>query len=140
MASLGSGTIGQFFFIQGSLVSGNQGNPALINTFQTGTGTCATSGQLGFFGSTSNKCASRNTFSIQSDTENSQLGAFLAFNNVGGFFACGANQDVRWKFLSIVYAQTYILIFFFLSGFLLPWDAHCRLYCYQPVHSTRFTY
>ena len=35
-----------------------------------------------------------NTFGIQSDTENSQLGAQLTFNYVGGFYACGSGQDV----------------------------------------------
>ena len=39
-----------------------------------------------------------NTFSIQSDTENSQLGAQLSFNSVGGFYACGSGQDVSVMF------------------------------------------
>ncbi len=35
-----------------------------------------------------------NSFQIQSDTENSQLGAQLTFNYVGGFYACGSGKDV----------------------------------------------
>ena len=35
-----------------------------------------------------------NSFQIQSDTENSQLGAQLVFNYVGSFYACGSGQDV----------------------------------------------
>ena len=35
-----------------------------------------------------------NSFQIQSDTENSQLGAQLVFNYVGSFYACGSGHDV----------------------------------------------
>ncbi len=56
---------------------------------------CSTYGQLGFVtGSSSDKCAKYNSFQIQSDTENSQLGAQLTFNYVGGFYACGSGKDV----------------------------------------------
>lgn len=56
---------------------------------------CSTYGQFGFTsGSSSNKCALYNTFSIQSNSQNSQLGAKLSFNGVGGFYTCGTTLDV----------------------------------------------
>ena len=62
---------------------------------------CSTYGQLGFAGSTSDKCALRDTFGIQSNTENSQLGAKLVFNSVGGFYACGSGLDVSFLFVFV---------------------------------------
>jgi len=93
----GSGPIGQFYFFQGKFValdatesSTDRGN---IGAVPLSSG-CSTYGQLGFSGSSSDKCAQFNTFNIQSNSQNSQLGAFLVFNFVGGFYACGSGQDV----------------------------------------------
>lgn len=69
-------------------------SPALIAAIPMSD--CTTYGQLGFAGSTSDKCALRDTFGIQSNTENSQLGAKLVFNSVGGFYACGSGLDVSF--------------------------------------------
>jgi hypothetical protein len=67
---------------------------ALIGSVLTSTG-CSTYGSLGFVeGPSTNRCARYSTFSIQSNQENSQLGAKLSFNSLGGFYACGAGQDV----------------------------------------------
>ena len=74
-------------------------SPALIGAIPS-SGGCTTYGQLGFFGSSSNKCSLRDTFGIQSNTENSQLGAKLVFNSVGGFYACGSGLDVSFLFHS----------------------------------------
>lgn len=53
---------------------------------------CTTFGQLSFIqGSTTNKCAQFTGFELQSDSENSQLGAQLVVNFVGGFYACAGN-------------------------------------------------
>lgn len=99
----GSGPIGQFFFYQGSLTaaprpSSTVNQRPLIGSVLGSTG-CSTYGSLGFTeGSSSNKCARYTTFSIQSNQENSQLGAKLAFNSVGGFYACGSGQDVSCLF------------------------------------------
>ncbi|PPQ97693.1 hypothetical protein CVT26_001876 [Gymnopilus dilepis] len=61
-------------------------------------GDCSADGAIVFLqGSSSNKCAKRQGFQIQSDTENSQLGAQLVFNFVGGFYACGSNQAIWYK-------------------------------------------
>lgn len=67
---------------------------ALIDAVLGSTG-CSPGGALVFVqGSSSNKCAKGSTFGIQSDIENSQLGAKLVFNWVGGFYACGTANDV----------------------------------------------
>ena len=90
----GGGPIGKLYFYQGRLVaqgSGSSFSPAYINA--TPSSECTTFGPLGF-GSGSNKCALSQGFELQSDTENSQLGAKLVFKNQGGFVACGATQDV----------------------------------------------
>ncbi|KAF8328745.1 hypothetical protein F5887DRAFT_1006844 [Amanita rubescens] len=94
----GNGPIGVFYFYQGALTaaSGSTTEKALIAAIPASD--CTTYGQLGFAQSTSDKCALFNTFSIQSDTENSQLGAQLSFNSVGGFYACGSGQDVSVMF------------------------------------------
>ena len=93
----GSGAIGQFYFFQGKFVmldstqsSSARGN---IGEIPASSG-CTTYGPLGFFGSSTDKCANFGTFSIQSNGENSQIGAFLVFNGVGGFYACGNGNDV----------------------------------------------
>ncbi|KAF6746923.1 hypothetical protein DFP72DRAFT_921571 [Ephemerocybe angulata] len=101
----GTGPIAKFYFKQGQLVavdpvSGPSGQAyrALVNTQQSGTGTCATFGQFGtVFGSSSNKCASYSTFGLQSNSENSQLGAHIVFNWTGGFYVCGAQKEVYYK-------------------------------------------
>jgi len=98
----GTGPIGEFYFFQGKLVAAPRpGETAtqrpLIGSIPS-SGGCSTYGPLGFTGgSSSDKCAQYNTFSIQSNGENSQLGAKLAFNSVGGFYACGSGQDVWYQ-------------------------------------------
>ena len=87
----GTGPIGVLYFYQGALTAA-PGIPALIAAIPLSD--CSTYGQLGFAQDDSDKCALYNTFDIQSDTENSQLGAQLTFNYVGGFYACGSGQDV----------------------------------------------
>lgn len=100
----GSGPIGQFYFSQGTLYTlpqqPNSISPqrALIGSILGSTG-CSNYGSLGFTeGSSSNKCARYNTFNIQSNQENSQLGARLSFNFVGQFYACGSGEDVSFFF------------------------------------------
>ncbi|KAF9542274.1 hypothetical protein CPC08DRAFT_756070, partial [Agrocybe pediades] len=58
-------------------------------------GGCSTYGSLGFFpGAGSNKCARYGTgFYLHSNEENSQLGATLVYNWVGGFYACGSSKE-----------------------------------------------
>ena len=104
-ALTGSGPIGVFYFYQGQFVGAETSNPslsspALIGAIPT-SGGCSTYGQLGFTSSSSDKCSLRNTFGIQSDTENSQLGAQLVFNYVGGFYACGSGLDVSLHFVLV---------------------------------------
>ncbi|KAF5319601.1 hypothetical protein D9619_008356 [Psilocybe cf. subviscida] len=100
----GTGAPAIFYFYQGQLkvydVAGGNQNPfrPLINTIQTGAGSCANHGALVFVqGSSTNKCASYNSFQIQSNNQNSQLGAKLVFNFVGGFFSCNNGQQVYYK-------------------------------------------
>jgi len=99
----GSGPIGQFYFQSGKLVAldpaGTSNNyRTLIGSVLGSTG-CSTYGALGFTqGSSSNKCARYDTFQIQSNTENSQLGAKMVFNYEGGFYACTASKDVSQSF------------------------------------------
>ena len=91
----GGGPIGKLYFYQGRLVAQDPAggfSPAYINATPSSS-ECTTFGPLGF-GSGSNKCALSQSFELQSDTENSQLGARLVFNNQGGFVACGTTQDV----------------------------------------------
>ncbi|KAF8700502.1 hypothetical protein AX14_000765 [Amanita brunnescens Koide BX004] len=90
----GTGPIGVLYFYQGALTAA-PGIPALIAAIPLSD--CSTYGQLGFAQDDSDKCALYNTFDIQSDTENSQLGAQLTFNYVGGFYACGSGQDVWYQ-------------------------------------------
>ncbi|CAA7266675.1 unnamed protein product [Cyclocybe aegerita] len=100
----GSGPIGQFYFQQGRLRAHDLAGTTpmqyympLLGSVLTSTG-CTTYGSLGFvLGASSNKCARYDGFQIQSNTENSQLGAKLVYNYVGGFYACGAGQDVWYK-------------------------------------------
>ena len=85
-----------FYFYQGVLTAAPAGStvtqPAVIAAIPESD--CTTYGQLGFVTDSSDYCAMYNTFSIQSDTESSELGSQLAFNSVGGFYACGSGQDV----------------------------------------------
>ena len=75
---------------------------------------CTTYGPLVFSSNSSGEYAdTNNTFGLESDDENSQLGASLTFNFVGGFYACGSSQDVRVIFLSIL---PLVLIIFFEFG------------------------
>ncbi|KAF9443866.1 hypothetical protein P691DRAFT_808208, partial [Macrolepiota fuliginosa MF-IS2] len=100
----GTDPIGEFYFFQGKLVAAplpgsTTTQRPLIGSIPISAG-CSTYGPLGFTGgSSSDKCAQYNTFSIQSDGENSQLGAQLVFNSVGGFYACGSGQDVSYYFI-----------------------------------------
>jgi len=98
----GTGAIGQFYFFQGVLTGVPR--PSRTSTLRPDIGailgptSCSTYGPLGFTeSSSSDKCALFSTFGISSDSENSQLGAKLNFNNVGGFYACGDGQDVWYK-------------------------------------------
>ncbi|KAF8954878.1 hypothetical protein BDZ97DRAFT_1915982 [Flammula alnicola] len=98
----GTGPIGQFYFYQGRLTvldpAGTQMTYLTLLGFPLGPNGCATYGPLGFFpGASSNKCARYDGFQIQSDTENSQLGAQLVYNYVGGFYSCGSGQDIWYK-------------------------------------------
>ncbi|KDR71543.1 hypothetical protein GALMADRAFT_102529 [Galerina marginata CBS 339.88] len=97
----GTAAIGKFYFYQGRLTAQD---PAGITTYRPligsvlGSTGCSTYGSLGFVqGSSSDKCARYDGFQIQSNTENSQLGAMLVVNYVGGFYACGSGQDVWYK-------------------------------------------
>lgn len=101
----GNGPIAKFFFQSGRLVALNPTDPQgsthawvpIINTSLTANG-CATFGQLGLiYGGSTNKCASYNTFGLQSNEENSQLGAHLVFNWTGGLHVCGAEKEVRYS-------------------------------------------
>ncbi|KAF8884645.1 GPI-anchored small secreted protein [Infundibulicybe gibba] len=100
----GSGPIGQFYFLQGNFVAFDQTLPTtsptfrpLINSVLTGNG-CTPGGSLIFVqGFGSNKCARSGNFWIHSNEENSQLGANLVQNWVGGFYACGTSLDVRYE-------------------------------------------
>lgn len=96
------GPVGNLYFINGKLVV--QDPAGSINTYKpfinaaVGGSGCTNFGPLGFVqGSTTNKCALFESFQIQSDAENSQLGARLVFNFEGGFFVCGAGQDIWYK-------------------------------------------
>jgi len=93
----GSGPIGKFYFYQGYFVVSDS-TPTILDRVLIGSQPyalgCTPYGQLGSSTSSSDYCAQYNSFEIQSDTENSQLGAFLVFNYVGGFYACGSGQDV----------------------------------------------
>jgi len=95
----GSGPIGQFYFFQGNFVAldstESSTDRGLIGAVPESSG-CTAYGPLGFSSSSSDKCAIYNGFELQSDTENSQLGAALVFNFVGGFYACGSG-DVVYK-------------------------------------------
>ncbi|TFK35678.1 GPI-anchored small secreted protein [Crucibulum laeve] len=98
----GTGSIGKFYFYQGALTGAPRTSSSstlrpLIGSVLGATG-CSTYGALGFTeGSSSNKCARYSSFYLQSNPENSQLGARLTFNWVGGFYACGSGQDVWYK-------------------------------------------
>lgn len=95
----GNGPIGQFYFYQGKLTALDPAGTTttyrpLIGSLLGSSG-CSTYGPLGFTqGSSSNKCARYDSFQIQSNNENSQLGAKLVFNFEGGFYACESSRDV----------------------------------------------
>ncbi|KAF8641744.1 hypothetical protein AX16_009821 [Volvariella volvacea WC 439] len=99
----GSFPVAVFYFKQGRLTvapapGGFSERRPLIDTKQIGVATCATYGAFQFVeGGTTNKCASFNSFYIQSNPENAQLGARLTFNWVGGFYGCGADKAVHYK-------------------------------------------
>lgn len=96
---LGSGTPALFYFYQGQLtVYDPNGNSfpyrPLINTVQGASG-CGNFGALQFVqGTSTNKCASYSSFQLQSNQQDSQLGAELVFNYVGGFYACNSGVEV----------------------------------------------
>ncbi|KAF8884641.1 GPI-anchored small secreted protein [Infundibulicybe gibba] len=102
----GPGPIGKFYFAQGKLVAVDPNGPpqtpnptltSLISATLGPTG-CTTAGALVFVqSSSSNKCARQvqpGQFVLQSDQENSQLGASLVPTS-GAFYACGS--DVWYK-------------------------------------------
>jgi len=96
----GSGPPAQFYFFQGALTardaSGTTYRP-YVNSIQGASG-CSAGGAFGFVqGTSTNKCTQYTSFQIQSDQENSQLGANLVFNYVGGFYACGSGQNVFYE-------------------------------------------
>ncbi|PPQ74061.1 hypothetical protein CVT25_001988, partial [Psilocybe cyanescens] len=99
----GTGPIGQFYFTQGRLTALDPAGSTSVTYMPVlgsvlGPTGCSTYGQLGFVqGASSNKCARYDGFQIQSNTENSQLGAQLTLNYVGGFYACGSGQDIWYK-------------------------------------------
>jgi hypothetical protein len=108
----GSGTAIQAYFYQGYLTGtlNKSGSPTyrpFINTQFDGSGSCATYGQFGYSGQgySTNKCASFPRLQIQSNSENSQLGAKLTYNYVGGFYSCGPDEMVRFfsfRFMELV--------------------------------------
>lgn len=98
----GTGPIGKLYFFQGQLTGQDPaGTTSTYRPYISGIPTasgCTDYGPLGFIqGSGTDKCAVFNSFQIQSDTENSQLGAKLVFNFQGGFHACGAGRDIWYK-------------------------------------------
>lgn len=104
----GSSPFAKFYFWQGYLTAMDptgatdpNGNPytyrPYVNSVENASG-CSAGGAFGFVqGTSTNKCTQYTSFQIQSDGENSQLGAALVFNYVGGFYACGSGQNVRPK-------------------------------------------
>jgi hypothetical protein len=91
----GDGPIGQFYFYQGKLTSASPWITPYIGS-SLGPIQCTTYGYLGFAqGGSTDKCARYDTFQIQSNSQNAQLGAKLTFNFVGDFYACGSGLDVR---------------------------------------------
>lgn len=98
-ALYGSSSPALFYFSQGSLYalsSPTSTSPYRVYINSVPEPTCTTSGALSFTqsGSTTNKCAEFSGFRIQSDTENSQLGAQLVVNFQGAFYACQGNNVV----------------------------------------------
>ncbi|EAU82393.1 hypothetical protein CC1G_06703 [Coprinopsis cinerea okayama7 len=101
----GTGPIAKYYFRQGQLVALDPNYPdgtlnwrPLVNTLQTGTATCATYGQFSnVLGASTNKCASYNSFYLEANPENSQLGSRLTFNWQGGFYVCGTAKEVWYK-------------------------------------------
>ena len=97
----GTGVPAQFYFYQGRLTIYDPNNNTLpylplINSFQNNVASCDTFGALVFVqGGSTNKCAKYSSFQIQSNGQNSQLGAELVFNYVGGFYSCSSGQEVR---------------------------------------------
>jgi hypothetical protein len=97
-----SNPIGQFYFSQGTLTAAplpgsTTTQRAVLGSIPLSTG-CTEYGPFGFVGgSSSDKCAKYSPFAIQSDPENSQLGARLTFNSTGQFYACGSGEDVYYK-------------------------------------------
>ncbi|RXW21703.1 hypothetical protein EST38_g4145 [Candolleomyces aberdarensis] len=95
----------QNYFYQGHLRcsvdrTGDPNYRAYISNAFTDTGSCATYGKLGYlqgeFTST-NKCATYPNFQLQANSQSAQLGSRLMINNVGGFFACGPDQEIWYK-------------------------------------------
>ncbi|KAF8954877.1 hypothetical protein BDZ97DRAFT_1798900 [Flammula alnicola] len=99
---LGGGTPALFYFYQGQLtVYDPNGNSfpyrPLIDSAQDANG-CENFGALTFVqGTSTNKCSRYTSFQIQSNNQDSQLGAELVFNYVGGFYACNSGQEVWYK-------------------------------------------
>ena len=113
----------QFYFSQGSLYalsSSTSPYRVLISLSPSSTG-CTTYGGLGFVqDSSSNKCASYSGFQIQSNGQNSQLGAQLVVNFQGGFYECSGNTVSPNFFLSCV-ESVFGWEFEKLMGFFVGW-------------------
>ncbi|KAF8889413.1 hypothetical protein CPB84DRAFT_1447297 [Gymnopilus junonius] len=96
---LGSGAPAEFYFWQGQLALYDPSGfyRPFIDTHEDANG-CQKFGALGYSGgSNTNKCASFGGFQLQSNTQDSQLGAQLVFNYVGGFYSCTSGSQVWYK-------------------------------------------
>ncbi|PPQ97682.1 hypothetical protein CVT26_001865 [Gymnopilus dilepis] len=95
---LGSGAPAQLYFYQGQLVLNDPSGfyRSFIDTHQDANG-CQKFGALGFLQSNTNKCASFGGFQLQSNNLDSQLGAQLVVNYVGGFYSCNGGSQVSYK-------------------------------------------
>ena len=97
----GTSPIGVYYFIGGVLTAAPDSTSSIPQRALIGPvpgSTCSAYGALGFTsGSSSDKCVLYNPFTIQSNTQNSQLGAKLVFNATGGFYACGSGLDVSYE-------------------------------------------
>uniref|UniRef100_A0A8H7XP81 Uncharacterized protein n=1 Tax=Psilocybe cubensis TaxID=181762 RepID=A0A8H7XP81_PSICU len=99
---LGSGTPARFYFYQGELAVHDPDDSSfpyrlLINTIPAAGG-CTNFGALHFVqGTSTNKCASYESFQLQSNQQDSQLGAELVFNFTGGFYVCNSGAEVWYK-------------------------------------------
>lgn len=116
----GNAPIGEFYFFENIFVTVNSTRDAqdtvYIGAVTTPSG-CTTYGPLSFtLKDGRDDCSNENSFNIRPDEENKQLGAYLVFNFVGGFYACGSEKDVRGKSFYNQLCLSHVLIFFFRFG------------------------